>query len=461
MATQLQLRQGNTAQTAVFTGVIAEVTVDTDQKTLTIHDGTTVGGNYLITKSQLQSNVSIIAGINSTQNTNITAVNGLAAGAYSQANTNAGAITIIQGVDNTQNTRLNSIESVNNNQNTSISIIEGVNLGQNATITSVNNFAQGAYDTANGKFSSSGGFISGDVSVTGNLTVSGTTFYANTEQLQVKDNIITLNSNVTGAPTLDAGIEINRGSETNTVLKWSESNHAWQFTNNGTNYFRIADTDRVNSVFSLANTNASDITIIQGIDLTQNTNITAINQYAQSSFGVANSALTLAQNAYNYANTISVLTNNTASFSLESNGIIILPASSALYNNTATFSTSTANQIFDTFSTTEYRTAKYLIQGVSGSDVHSTEVILNHNDTNVFMLEYGTVYSSSILFNLDSYIISGNVILDITPVGTDTTIDFIRTSLVARILSGIEGDLMTQSGTDDLNTGLGTEDLNI
>jgi hypothetical protein len=461
MATQLQLRRGNTAQTAVFTGVIAEVTVDTDQKTLTIHDGTTVGGNYLITKSQLESNVSIIAGINSTQNTNITAVNGFAAGAFNTAN---GANGLAAGAFNKANTNADAI-----------AVIQGVNLGQNTTITEVNQFAAAAYATANNKFNSSGGTISGNVNVTGNLSVTGTTFYANTEQLLVKDNIITLNSNVTGVPTLDAGIEINRGSETNTVLKWSETDHAWKFTNDGTNFFRIADTDRVNSAFSLANTNASNITIIQGVDLTQNsaisiiqgvdlaqnTNITAVNQYAQSSFGVANSALTLAQNAYNYANTISVLTNNTASFSLESNGIIILPALSALYNNTATFSTSTANQIFDTFSTTEYRTAKYLIQGVSGIDVHSTEVILNHNDTNVFMLEYGTVYSSSILFNLDSYIISGNVILDITPVETDTTIDFVRTSLVARILSGIEGDLMTQSGTDDLNIGSGTEDLNI
>ena len=44
MATQLQLRRGNTAQTSVFTGVIAEVTVDTDKKTIVVHDGVTVGG---------------------------------------------------------------------------------------------------------------------------------------------------------------------------------------------------------------------------------------------------------------------------------------------------------------------------------------------------------------------------------------------------------------------------------
>ena len=86
MATQLQLRKGTTAQTAIFTGAIAEVTVDTTQKTVVVHDGTTVGGNYIITKGQLDSNVSILQGINTTQNTNITAVNGYAVSAYATAN---------------------------------------------------------------------------------------------------------------------------------------------------------------------------------------------------------------------------------------------------------------------------------------------------------------------------------------------------------------------------------------
>jgi hypothetical protein len=44
MPTQLQLRRGTTAQTAIFTGAVAEVTVDTDKKTLVVHDGSTQGG---------------------------------------------------------------------------------------------------------------------------------------------------------------------------------------------------------------------------------------------------------------------------------------------------------------------------------------------------------------------------------------------------------------------------------
>jgi Major tropism determinant N-terminal domain len=57
MSTQVQIRKGNTAQTAAFTGVLAEITVDTDKKVLVVHDGTTAGGNPLI-----KANASITTG---------------------------------------------------------------------------------------------------------------------------------------------------------------------------------------------------------------------------------------------------------------------------------------------------------------------------------------------------------------------------------------------------------------
>lgn len=44
MATQLQLRRGTQAQNDIFTGAEAELTYDTTNKGLRIHDGTTQGG---------------------------------------------------------------------------------------------------------------------------------------------------------------------------------------------------------------------------------------------------------------------------------------------------------------------------------------------------------------------------------------------------------------------------------
>jgi hypothetical protein len=55
MPTQLQLRRGTTAQTASFTGATGEVTVDTDRKTLVVHDGSTTGGTPLSTQAFTQS----------------------------------------------------------------------------------------------------------------------------------------------------------------------------------------------------------------------------------------------------------------------------------------------------------------------------------------------------------------------------------------------------------------------
>jgi len=69
--------------------------------------------------------------------------------------------------------------------------------------------------------------VGGDLTVTGNLTVSGSTTYLNTATLEVEDNLIVLNSNVTGTPTTDAGLEIERGSYTNTSLYWDESENKW------------------------------------------------------------------------------------------------------------------------------------------------------------------------------------------------------------------------------------------
>ena len=44
MTTQVQFRKGTTAEHAIFTGAVAEITVDTEKKTAVVHDGSDVGG---------------------------------------------------------------------------------------------------------------------------------------------------------------------------------------------------------------------------------------------------------------------------------------------------------------------------------------------------------------------------------------------------------------------------------
>lgn len=99
-------------------------------------------------------------------------------------------------------------------------------------------------DTTSGNLTidSAGGTVTVDdnLVVSGNLTVSGTTTSINTETLTVDDNIIVLNNNVTATPTENAGIEIERGTSANVLIRWNETNDKWEFTNDGTAYGNIA-----------------------------------------------------------------------------------------------------------------------------------------------------------------------------------------------------------------------------
>jgi len=68
---------------------------------------------------------------------------------------------------------------------------------------------------------------SGNVIVTGNLTVNGTTTTVNSNTVAIGDAIMTLNSDETGTPSANAGIEIERGTATNVSLLWNETNDNW------------------------------------------------------------------------------------------------------------------------------------------------------------------------------------------------------------------------------------------
>jgi len=81
--------------------------------------------------------------------------------------------------------------------------------------------------------------IDGDVDIAGNLTVGGTVL----SDLTVEDNTVVLNSNYAGDPDVDgtdAGLEVERGTGTNVLIKWNETTDTWQLTNDGSTYDNIA-----------------------------------------------------------------------------------------------------------------------------------------------------------------------------------------------------------------------------
>ena len=85
--------------------------------------------------------------------------------------------------------------------------------------------------------------------------------------------------------------------------------------------------------------------------------------------------------------------------------------------------TTTANQIVDTFSKTEFRTVKYIaqIEHDSSEAYHAEEILLTHDGTNVGMTTYAQVLMDSNLGTFDADIAGDTVRLKFTPAKTNTS----------------------------------------
>jgi hypothetical protein len=254
MSTQVQIRRGNTIQTAAFTGAIAELTVDTDKKTLVVHDGSTAGGTPLAKESSLSANAIFSqAAFNQANTSFITATSAgiYANGAFAAANIAGGSAGSY------------------------------ANAAFNQANTAVNN-ALSASNYANGAFTSSNTIQTYVTSANANISLLFS--YVNTA-----------NANITAAfAAANASTATDATQNTSITASFVAANSAGVYAN---------------GAFAAANNAA-------GVDLTQNNSITAAftqantgvnnalsaSNYANGAFTTANSATNTATAAYTRAN---------------------------------------------------------------------------------------------------------------------------------------------------------------
>lgn len=73
-----------------------------------------------------------------------------------------------------------------------------------------------------------------NLTLTGNLDVTGSINSTSTTELLVEDTSIYLNSTYAGsAPSLNASLEVERGTVTNSALRWNETSNVWELDNGG------------------------------------------------------------------------------------------------------------------------------------------------------------------------------------------------------------------------------------
>lgn len=206
-----------------------------------------------------------------------------------------------------------------------------------------------------------------NMSIAGNLLVTGTTSYANLQTLLISNNEIVLNANATGAPLINAYITVNRGSADNAALIWNETSHIWQVDDGDGVVHDILNSGGGQSIANTTTLNAASVTngLHVGVlevsghtnvaSLTANTSITANTLEATAFANVG--AL--------YIEGIQVLANNFAlPVSYGGTGLQSVTANSILYGNgTGAFGVSnapTAGQVL------QYRTDGVKFGGLDG-----------------------------------------------------------------------------------------------
>lgn len=110
--------------------------------------------------------------------------------------------------------------------------------------------------------------------------------------------------------------------------------------------------------------------------------------------------------------------------------ITVGPISAGLVSGEVTGITGTSVVNLDSYSGSEYRSARYFVQLTDGSDVHVTEISVFHDGVDVYKTEYGYHYNNSSLGNFSATYTSSNVTLTFQPVNaTNMSAKLIRWSI--------------------------------
>jgi hypothetical protein len=194
-------------------------------------------------------------------------------------------------------------------------------------------------DVDNTVVRTTGGTISGDLAVTGNLIVSGNTITQDVETIVIQDSLIELAAN-NAADALDIGLfgQYNDGTQKYTTLFRDASDSGkYKLLTGGTTKPSAGNTvdpttystatlvtnieattvtikginvlDKANGAYDTANSAATTAQNAYDLANTTSTSVASAYNHANGAFTTANSASTTAQNAYNLANGTATIAN--------------------------------------------------------------------------------------------------------------------------------------------------------
>ena len=223
----------NTSKTGISSAQTSAITANTSKTGISSAQASAITANTAKTSYTDSSAVSANTaktGISSAQTSAIT------------ANTAKTGISSAQASAITANTSKTGISSAQTSAISANTSKTGISSAQASAITAntakTTDQGQVSCTTANIKSAlnaDTGGLTIGDsndtIVISGNLTINGTTTTKDSSEVNIGDAILTLNYAETGTPSEDAGIDIERGTSTNSYMRWDESATSWIMSN--------------------------------------------------------------------------------------------------------------------------------------------------------------------------------------------------------------------------------------
>ena len=216
MSTQVQYRRGTATQNNAFTGSLAEITVDTTNGTLRVHDGATAGGSNIATVNYVTAQISALS------------ANSISSGTSNVRVVSSGG-NVTMGVGGTANVVVVSSTDVTITGNLTVTgnaTLSGNILGdriQNGTTTiDIQTTGGNANITVGGTsnvavFATTGAFITGLISATGNITGGNILGGANVNATTHTGTTVSVTGNITGGNIL-GGANVNATTHTGTTV---------------------------------------------------------------------------------------------------------------------------------------------------------------------------------------------------------------------------------------------------
>ena len=368
-------------------------------------------------------------------------------GAYSQANLKVASITVSGNGLAVSNATIANNSEYTLSVNTATTTVRGITLLVDSTSSidtsnaATANAVNATFNYAATKLPLTGGSLTGDLTISGNLVVQGNSTIIEVSNLSVNDSIILLSANATG-DVGDIGFvgHFDRGATaTHAGIVRIHQLNEFQFFDN----YELAPTNNVidiaNYNYRLGNVrvntiNANSVLILGSAAATQ-ANLTLAHNQANAAYAQANAA-------YGDANTRVLKAGDTMTggLTITTSGIGLTVANAnvtfslqvgTLNVTSNTVTTSSSGQVvLDKFPTTQLASAKYFVQAKSGSDYHTTEVVLVQDATNVFITEYGSIQTGPSLGSFSADISSGDVRLLFNANNNVNTIRSVRYGII-------------------------------